>query len=151
MSIGFRLTTKCKNISSFQESLDAVAARNNISASHTEDYSELSLCRLGNIFFNYEPEGDEIVIAGDCQTNLLGAGFHKYAIEIACELIRQSELSFEVEDDTEYYEHRDFERMRSEHFYPWLKAIMKLCCERMEQDLICLLSVGTTISTYLRV
>ena len=33
MSIGFRLTTKCKNISSFQESLDAVAARNNISAS----------------------------------------------------------------------------------------------------------------------
>ena len=120
MSIGFRLTTKCKNISSFQESLDAVAARNNISASHTEDYSELSLCRLGNIFFNYEPEGDEIVIAGDCQTNLLGAGFHKYATEIACELIRQSELSFEVEDDTEYYEHRDFERMRSEHFYPWL-------------------------------
>ena len=133
MSIGFRLTTKCKNISSFQESLDAVAARNNISASHTEDYSELSLCRFGNIFFNYEPEGDEIVIAGDCQTNLLGAGFHKYATEIACELIRQSELSFEVEDDTEYYEHRDFERMRSEHFYPWLKAIMKLCCERMEQ------------------
>lgn len=93
MSIGFRLTAKCKNISSFQESLDAVAARNNISASHTEDYSELSLCRLGNIFFNYEPEGDEIVIAGDCQTNLLGAGFHKYATEIACELIRQSELS----------------------------------------------------------
>lgn len=133
MSIGFRLTAKCKNISSFQESLDAVAARNNISASHSEDYSELSLCRLGNIFFNYEPEGDEIVIAGDCQTNLLGAGFHKYATEIACELIRQSELSFEVEDDTEYYEHRDFERMRSEHFYPWLKAIMKLCCERMEQ------------------
>ena len=78
MSIGFRLTAKCKNISSFQESLDAVAARNNISASHSEDYSELSLCRLGNIFFNYEPEGDEIVIAGDCQTNLLGAGFHKY-------------------------------------------------------------------------
>ena len=87
MSIGFRLTTKCKNISSFQESLDAVAARNNISASHTEDYSELSLCRLGNIFFNYEPEGNEIVIAGDCQTNLLGAGFHKYATEIACELL----------------------------------------------------------------
>ena len=28
MSIGFRLTTKCKNISSFQESLDAVATRN---------------------------------------------------------------------------------------------------------------------------
>ena len=53
MSIGFRLTTKCKSISSFQKLLDVVAARHEASVSHTEDYSELSVCRLGNIFFNY--------------------------------------------------------------------------------------------------
>ena len=56
MSIGFRLTTKCKSISSFQKLLDVVAARHEASVSHTEDYSELSVCRLGNIFFNYEQE-----------------------------------------------------------------------------------------------
>lgn len=27
-----------------------------------------------------------------------------------------------VDDETEYYNHRDFERMKREHFYPWLNA-----------------------------
>ena len=134
MSIGFRLTTKCKNVSSFQKLLDVVAARHEVSVSHTEDYSELSVCRLGNIFFNYEPTEDETVIIGDCQTNLLGAGFHKAAIDIVDEVMELRDFPFEVEDDTEYYEHRDFERMRSEHFYHWLNAIVALCQERMSKD-----------------
>ena len=103
MSIGFRLTTKCKNVSSFQKLLDVVAARHEVSVSHTEDYSELSVCRLGNIFFNYEPAEDEMAIIGDCQTNLLGAGFHKAAIDIVDELMELRDFPFEVEDDTEYY------------------------------------------------
>ena len=90
MSIGFRLTTKCKSISSFQKLLDVVAARHEASVSHTEDYSELSVCRLGNIFFNYEQEEDDIAVIGDCQTNLLGAGFHKAAIDIVDELVELS-------------------------------------------------------------
>ena len=134
MSIGFRLTTKCKNVSSFQKLLDVVAARHEVSVSHTEDYSELSVCRLGNIFFNYEPTEAETVIIGDCQTNLLGAGFHKAAIDIVDEVMELRDFPFEVEDDTEYYEHRDFERMRSEHFYHWLNAIVELCQERMSKD-----------------
>lgn len=134
MSIGFRLTTKCKSISTFQESLDAVAARNNISVSHTEDDSELSVCRLGNIFFNYEAAEDGVNVTGDCQTNLLGAGFHKAAIELADELMEQTKLPFEIEDETEYYEHRDFERMRTEHFYHWLNAVIEICRERMKED-----------------
>ena len=86
MSIGFRLTTKCKSVSSFQKLLDVVAARHEASVSHTEDYSELSVCRLGNIFFNYEQEEDDIAVIGDCQTNLLGAGFHKAAIDIGTDI-----------------------------------------------------------------
>lgn len=134
MSIGFRLTTKCKSVSSFQKLLDVVAARHAASVNHTEDYSELSVCRLGNIFFNYEQEEDDIAVIGDCQTNLLGAGFHKAAIDIVDELVELRDSSTEVEDDTEYYEHRDFERMRSEHFYHWLNAIVELCRERMKEN-----------------
>ena len=93
MSIGFRLTTKCKSISSFQKLLDVVAARHEASVSHTEDYSELSVCRLGNIFFNYEQEEDDIAVIGDCQTNLLGAGFHKAAIDIVDELVELRDSS----------------------------------------------------------
>lgn len=134
MSIGFRLTTKCRSISSFQESLDAVAARNSMPVSHTEDFSDLSVCRLGNIFFNFEQTEDGVEVAVDCQTNLLGAGFHKAAIELADELMRQSGLQFEVEDETDYYAHRDFERMRNEHFYPWLRSIVDLCQKKMKED-----------------
>lgn len=133
MSIGFRLQTKCKRISSFQKLLDKVAKRNSLSVRHTKECSELSVCRLGSIFFFYESVSDGISVAGDCQTNLLGAGFHKAAVDIVDELMDISGFLFELEDETEYYEHRDFERMRSEHFYHWLNAIVELCRERMNE------------------
>lgn len=130
MSIGFNLTTKCRSISSFQKLLDVVAGRHDASASHEEDYSELIICRMGMMTFGFETEEGEVVVKGYCQTNLLGAGFHKAAIELADELVDLNGYPFEMFDETEYYEHRDFERMRSEHFYPWLSNVMELCRER---------------------
>lgn len=130
MSIGFNLTTKCRSISSFQKLLDVVAGRHDASASHEEDYSELIICRMGMMTFGFETEEGEVVVKGYCQTNLLGAGFHKAAIELADELVDLNGFPFEMMDETDYYEHRDFERMRSEHFYPWLSNVMELCRER---------------------
>lgn len=130
MSIGFNLTTKCRSISSFQKLLDVVAGRHDASASHEEDYSELIICRMGMMTFGFETEEGEVVVKGYCQTNLLGAGFHKAAIELADELVDLNGFPFEMMDETDYYEHRDFERMRSEHFYRWLSNVMELCRER---------------------
>lgn len=130
MSIGFNLTTKCRSISSFQKLLDVVAGRHDASASHEEDYSELIICRMGMMTFGFETEEGEVVVKGYCQTNLLGAGFHKAAIDLADELVDLNGFPFEMMDETDYYEHRDFERMRSEHFYPWLSNVMELCRER---------------------
>lgn len=124
------MTTKCRSISSFQKLLDVVAGRHNASASHEEDYSELIICRMGMMTFDFETEEGEVVVKGYCQTNLLGAGFHKAAIDLADELVDLNGYPFEMFDETEYYEHRDFERMRSEHFYPWLSNVMELCRER---------------------
>lgn len=124
------MTTKCRSISSFQKLLDVVAGRHNASASHEEDYSELIICRMGMMTFGFETEEGEVVVKGYCQTNLLGAGFHKAAIDLADELVDLNGYPFEMFDETEYYEHRDFERMRSEHFYPWLSNVMGLCRER---------------------
>ncbi|MCD8092535.1 MAG: suppressor of fused domain protein [Bacteroides sp.] len=134
MSIGFRLTTKSKSVSTFRKLLNVIAGRNCAAVNHEEDSSELTICRLGSMFFNYEMAGDEIAVSCECQTNLLGAGFHKAAIEIVDELVDLNGFPFEVDDDTEYYGHRDFERMRSEHFYNWLLNIMELCQERMGED-----------------
>lgn len=134
MSIGFRLTTKSKSVSTFRKLLNVIAGRNCAAVNHEEDSSELTICRLGSMFFNYEMAGDEIAVSCECQTNLLGAGFHKAAIEVVDELVDLNGFPFEVDDDTEYYGHRDFERMRSEHFYNWLLNIMELCQERMGED-----------------
>lgn len=124
------MTTKCRSISSFQKLLDVVAGRHGASASHEEDYSELIVCRMGVMTFGFETEEGEVVVKGYCQTNLLGAGFHKAAIELADELTDLNGYPYEIEDEAEYYDHRDFERMRSEHFYPWLSSMMELCRER---------------------
>lgn len=134
MSIGFNLTTKCKSISSFQKLLNVVAKRHGASASHEEDYSELIICRMGMMTFGFEKEGGKVVVKGYCQTNLLGAGFHKAAIELADELVDLNGFPSEMMDETDYYDHRDFERMRSEHFYPWLSNVMELCRERTEGE-----------------
>ena len=134
MSIGFNLTTRSKNITVFQKLLNVVASRHNAAINHGEDSSELTICRLGTLFFSYETEDNEVAVTGECQSNLLGAGFHKAAIELIDEIADLNGFPFTVEDDTEYYDHRDFNRMRTEHFYPWLSKIMELCHERMGED-----------------
>lgn len=134
MSIGFKLTTKCTSVTTFHKLLDVVAKRHRASVSHEEETSELTICRLGTIFFDYEATDDEVLVSGYCQTNLLGAGFHKAAIELIDEVVDLNGFPFEIEDDTEYYEHRNFEEMRSEHFYSWLSQVINHCRERMGDE-----------------
>lgn len=134
MSIGFNLITKSKSISVFQKLLNVVAPRHNATISHEEDSSTITICRLGSIFFHYEAAGNGVAIKGECQSNLLGAGFHKTAIELIDEVVDLNPYPFCVKDDTEYYDHRDFSRMRTEHFYHWLSKIMELCNERADED-----------------
>ena len=134
MSIGIKLTTQSTSVASFQKLLDVVAKRHQALVNHSEETSEFIICRLGVIFFNYEKAEEEITVSGDCQTNLVGAGFHKAVIELMDEIVDLNGFPFEIEDDTKYYEHRDFEEMRSEHFYKWLSTVMAHCRERMGDE-----------------
>lgn len=134
MSIGIKLTTQSTSVASFQKLLDVVAKRHQAFVNHSEEVSEFIICRLGVIFFNYEKTEEGITVSGDCQTNLVGAGFHKAAIELIDEIVDLNGFPFEIEDDTEYYERRDFEEMRSEHFYKWLSKVMAQCGKRMGDE-----------------
>lgn len=131
MSIGIKLTTQSTSVASFRKLLDVVAKRHQASVNHSEEASEFVICRLGVIFFGYEKTEEGITVSGDCQTNLVGAGFHKAAIEVIDEIVDLNGFPFKIEDDTEYYKRRDFEEMRSEHFYKWLSKVMAQCRERM--------------------
>ena len=45
-----------------------------------------------------------------------GAGFHAAAVRFLDELGQKRLNELLVDDETEYYNHRDFERMKREHF-----------------------------------
>lgn len=70
------------------------------------------------------------LITGNCCSTPAGAGFHAAAIRFLDELGQKRLSELLVDDETEYYNHRDFERMKREHFYPWLNALKRHCAER---------------------
>lgn len=54
---------------------------------------------------------------------MLGAGFHKAAIEFIDNLQEMTDTRIVVEDETDYFTERDFEKMRNNHFYAWLAIL----------------------------
>ena len=53
-----------------------------------------------------------------------GAGLHRAAVELLDNLPVHA---LTVEDETGFYRHRDFNRMKEEHFYPWLRTLVDVC------------------------
>ena len=82
MGLGFTIHTKIKDIEKFQQAVESQAVESGYNAEHDESSSMVSFCRLGDLFLNYQHEGEGnadnvISVNGDCQTNMLGPGFHK--------------------------------------------------------------------------
>ncbi|MFZ5826740.1 MAG: hypothetical protein ACOY94_20820 [Bacillota bacterium] len=67
---------------------------------------------------------DADVIVGDAATTPGGPGFHKAVVDLLDELIETAGLSLEVEDETGYWRHRDFDRLRQEQM-TWLRALIR--------------------------
>ena len=75
-------------------------------------------------------------VDGICVSTPAGPGLHKAAVELLDGLDIQN---LAVEDETEYYQHRDFERMCREHFYPWLSTIVDVFRQKQgELNSICI-------------
>lgn len=131
MGLGFTIHTKIKDIEKFQQAVESQAVESGYNAEHDESSSTVSFCRLGDLFLNYQHEGEGntdnvISVNGDCQTNMLGPGFHKAAIEFIDRLQQATETRFEVEDETDYYTERDFEAMKKNHFHKWLAKLFEI-------------------------
>lgn len=130
MGIGFAF--KVQNCSAH----DVIPRLRQVADGHgyTGDYQErsavISLCRAGDIRFEFKYGG----MQGECQTNVVGAGFHAAAIAFLDELIRETDLLYQVDDETDYYSHRDFQRLRSEHFYGWLRNLVEALAEHSAKN-----------------
>ena len=135
MGLGFTIHTKIKDIEKFQQTVESQAVESGYNAEHDESSSTVSFCRLGDLFLNYQHEGEGntdnvISVNGDCQTNMLGPGFHKAAIEFIDRLQQATGTRFEVEDETDYYTERDFEAMKKKHFHKWLAKLFEIIQEQ---------------------
>lgn len=135
MGLGFTIHTKIKDIEKFQQTVESQAVESGYNAEHDESSSTVSFCRLGDLFLNYQHEGEGntdnvISVNGDCQTNMLGPGFHKAAIEFIDRLQQAPRTRFEVEDETDYYTERDFEAMKKKHFHKWLAKLFEIIQEQ---------------------
>ena len=135
MGLGFTIHTKIKDIEKFQQTVESQAVESGYNAEHDESSSTVSFCRLGDLFLNYQHEGEGntdnvISVNGDCQTNMLGPGFHKAAIEFIDRLQQATRTRFEVEDETDYYTERDYEAMKKKHFHKWLAKLFEIIQEQ---------------------
>lgn len=151
MGLGFTIHTKIKDIEKFQQTVESQAVESGYNAEHDESSSTVSFCRLGDLFLNYQHEGEGntdnvISVNGDCQTNMLGPGFHKAAIEFIDRLQQATRTRFEVEDETDYYTERDFEAMKKKHFHKWLAKLFEIIQSRITKAARLCYSVGISIN-----
>ena len=121
MSIGLRFTGRTETP---EKLMDAVKAAKYHAAVGTGG-ARVVLCPLGGVInFYWKQAEDGWQVWGECVSTPAGAGFHRAAVELVDQLPLQ-ELT--VEDETGFYRHRDFQRMKEDHFYPWLKTLVDVC------------------------
>lgn len=94
----------------------------------------VQLCPTGELQIAWEKDAKKSgqwMVTVDCQTTPAGAGFHKAALELAEKLGIED---LKVDDETDYYSHRDFMRMKREHFYPYMRTMIKFCQEKLDKE-----------------
>lgn len=134
MSVGFYVSGNVGKIDTFTRTVKRVAKKLEYETAVHEDNLCVSLCPLGDLFFTWKKDKENPTqwrVEMDCTTSQAGAGFHKAAIELTEQLGLQNMV---VGDETDYYTHRDFDRMNREHFYPWLRGLLQICHDQVEKN-----------------
>ncbi len=135
MSIGFTFTGRVKKPETLLVAAQKLAEERGYGVCQREDGLSLSLCPLdGRVYVTWK-KGSGLLsqweVEGECVSTPAGPGLHQAAVEALDALPIQK---LHVEDETEYYQHRDFDRMLREHFHPWLKTIVDMLTGQFGDD-----------------
>lgn len=87
---------------------------------HSPTQITVEFCPMG--LLEMRIDGD--VLEGEAATTPAGPGFHKAVVEFLDGLAREAGLLLEVEDETGYWTHRDFDRLTQEQM-GWLRAVIR--------------------------
>lgn len=128
MSIGLRFTGRIDRPEALLEAAKILAVEQNYRLTAGEGGLKIIMCPLGGeVGFLWRPEGDPAgpwLVRGGCMSTPAGAGLHRAAVELLDNLPIHT---LTVEDETGFCRHRDFQRMKEEHFYPWLRTLVDVC------------------------
>lgn len=143
MSIGFQFTAPVKQQSAALEALRRLSKQFDYRFFSGEGWARVELCRMGELQFTFAEKKQGLFrkteLSCDVCTSTAGAGFHAAAIDFVDAFAAAEKLKLTLEDETEYYTHRDFEKMRREHFYRWLGMLVGHCANsENEQSNVCL-------------
>jgi len=133
MSIGITATTNIKDISSTQNTLNSLASQYEAEISNSDNYSVLTFCTMGTIHVYFETKNKKTTMIIEANTSLVGAGFHHCVVSFIDDFTMRSNISLDVEDDTEYFEHRNFEQMQENHFR-WLKNLIFIVAKKKSEE-----------------
>lgn len=133
MSIGFSFTAPLKKPEQFWKALEKCGKAKGLAVYLGNDEARVNFCRMGDVYFTLETETKKPKLSVEAQTSHVGAGFHAAAIAFVDALVKSEGLSIRMEDETDYYNERDFEKMRREHFYSWLNNLVKISAESLEK------------------
>ena len=135
MSIGFTFTGRVKKPEGLISAAKKLADERYYGLYQQEDGLSISLCPLdGRVYITWKRESGlfgQWTVEGECCSTPAGPGLHKAAVEAVDGLGIQK---LEVADETEYYQHRDFDRMLREHFHPWLKTMVDVLTGQFGED-----------------
>ncbi len=123
MSIGFSFTARALRPEHFLAEVRALAEAWQEAVQCSDDSAWVTLAPMGEVFITLESEG---AVSGQCQSTPAGPGLHKAALDFVRALAEGSLSELSIEDETDYAVHGDFEWMKQEHFYPWLRTLVEL-------------------------
>ncbi len=128
MSIGLSFTGKIDSPKALLEGANILAEERKYRLTAGDAGMKVIMCPLGGeLGVLWRPEEDPAgpwLVRGGCVSTPAGAGLHRAAVELLDSLPIQA---LTVEDETGFYRHRDFRRMKEEHFYPWLRTLVDVC------------------------
>ena len=128
MSIGLTFTGKINSPQALTEAAQVLAEEQSYRLRAGETGLRVTMCPLGgDLNILWRPEGEPSgpwLVQGQCVSTPAGAGLHRAAVELLDNLPIHT---LSVEDETGFYRHRDFQRMKEEHFYPWLRTLVEVC------------------------
>lgn len=84
-----------------------------------EKFALIEVCPEGFIEVTYE----DTFLSISAQTNVAGPGFHAYVCDFFEAIQKESPLELQVSDPTNYFEQKNFEKLKHDIFYRWLQDI----------------------------